>query len=165
VNKSRATSRLIVFALTNIALAISPSILHAAGSSAYLGLTGIESSAIDAKGVRHSSKKYPGSFAPWIQDRVKAFAPDYPYRDRAQCNEGTGVFRLVLDLKTGAVTRVTMVKSTGFVTLDRAATAAFRRWRWQPGKWKEIEMPITFTISLRSIRPPPGAVRLPTLGQ
>jgi TonB family protein len=76
-----------------------------------------------------------------------------------------GIFRLTLDLKTGAVTRVTIVKSTGFLTLDRAAMAAFRRWRWKPGKWKEIDMPIRFSLSSSRPRLPPGAVRIPTLGQ
>lgn len=95
----------------------------------------------------------------------KRLAPDYPLRDRFQRSEGTGIFRLMLDLKTGAVTGVAMVKSTGFVTLDRNAIAAFRRWRWKPGKWKEIEIPITFTMSPSPPRLPPGAVRIPTLGQ
>lgn len=163
MNKSRTISRRIVL-LASIALAIAPS-LQAAGSSAYLGTTGMPSSAVDAKGVRHFSSKNPRGFPPWIQDRVKAFAPDYPYRDRAQRNEGTGVFRLRLNLKTGAVTHVTMLKSTGFVTLDRAALASFYHWRWKPGKWKEIEMPITFTLSSHQTRLPSGADRIPSLGQ
>lgn len=164
MNESRAISRWIVF-VASIAFAILPSVLQGAGSSAYISDTGITSSAVDGKGVRHFSNKYPRHFAPWIRDRVKAFAPDYPYRDRAQRNEGTGIFRLTLDLKTGAVTRVTMLKSTGFATLDRSTTAAFRRWRWKPGKWKEIEMPVRFTMSTGPLRLPPGAIRIPSLGE
>lgn len=76
----------------------------------------------------------PGSaernLPPWFHDRVKAFAPDYPDRDRAKRNQGAGLFRLTLELKTGAVLRVTMLKSTGFVTLDRSTISAFRRWRF-----------------------------------
>jgi TonB family protein len=164
MNESRAINRWIL-SLASIALAILPSALHAARSTAYIADTGIPSSAVDAKGVRHFSTKYPRQSAPWIRDRVKSFAPDYPYRDRAQRNEGTGIFRMTLDLKTGAVTRVTMVKSTGFATLDRSTIGAFRRWRWQPGKWKEIEMPIRFTMSPAPPRLPPGAIRIPSLGQ
>lgn len=169
MNQSHALSRWNLL-VASIALALLPPALHGADSTAYLGDTGDRgdssiSNALDAKGVRHFSKKYGRNLPPWFQDRVKAFAPDYPYRDRAQRNEGRGIFRMSLDLKTGAVTRVTVVKSTGFATLDRATMEAFRRWRWKPGKWKEIEMPIRFTMSPRGPRPPPGAIRIPSLGQ
>jgi TonB family protein len=164
VNESRATNRWLL-AIASIALAILPPVLHGAGSTAYLGGESSNSSAVDAKGVRHSSKKYGRNLPPWFHDRVKALAPDYPFRDRARRNEGQGIFRLTLDLKTGEVIRVTMLKSTGFATLDRSTIAAFRRWLWKPGKWKEIEMPITFTMSPPPARLPPGAVRIPSLGQ
>jgi protein TonB len=165
MNEARALSRWI-FSAAFLALAVLPSVLQAAGSSAYLGNNmGINSRAVDARGVRHTSTNYPHALAPWFHDRVKAFAPDYPYRDRAQRNQGTGVFRLRLDLKTGAVARVTMLKSTGFVTLDRAALASFYHWRWKPGKWKEIEVPITFTMSPRPAQLRRGAVPIPSLGQ
>ena len=164
MNESRAIRRLIAL-WASIALAFLPPVLQGAGSTAYMSDTGITSSAVDAKGIRHFSEKYPRNVPPWIRDRIKAFAPDYPNRDRAERNEGTGVFRLILDLKTGAVTRVTIVKSTGFATLDRSTIAAFRRWRWKPGKWKEIEMPVRFTMSWRPPKLPPGAVRIRSLGQ
>jgi TonB family protein len=156
--------RLILFVLALIGPAISPSI-NAQSSTAYLGPTGTRSSAVDAKGVRHRDDERRGTLPVWMQDRIKVFAPDYPYRDRAQRNEGTGLFRLTLDLKTGAVTGITMLKSTGFVTLDRCTIAAFHHWRWKPGKWKEIEMPITFTMGQRPVRLPPGVVPIPSLGQ
>lgn len=156
--------------VASIALALLAPIVQGAGTTAYLGDTGdrgagSDSSAVDARGVRHSSRKYGRNLPPWFHDRVKTFAPDYPYRDRAQRNEGRGLFRLSLDLSTGTVTRVTMLKSTGFVTLDRSTIAAFRRWQWKPGKWKEIDLPIKFTLSQSPPRLPPGAVRIPSLGQ
>ena len=55
------------------------------------------------------------------------------------------MFQLNLDLKTGLVTRVTMIKSTGFPALDTSAVASLRQWRWKPGKWKEIEIGVAFT--------------------
>ena len=56
------------------------------------------------------------------------------------------MFRLTLDLKTGTVSKVTVLQSTGAAMLDASAIEAFRRWQWKPGKWKEIDMPITFTM-------------------
>jgi TonB family protein len=157
--------RSFLLALVVVGPTLCPSLLNGAGSSAYFGHSGIESTAVDAKGVRHRQDRRLRELPPWIQDRIKAFAPDYPRADRAKRNEGTGLFRLTLDLETGAVTRITMLKSTGFVTLDRCAIASFRHWRWKPGKWKEIEMPITFKMGSRPSPLPPGAVRIPTLGR
>jgi TonB family protein len=118
-------------------------------------------SAIDAKGVKHEAASYPGSRPPWALDQVNAVGPEYPYADRSQRHEGRGVFQLMLDLKSGAVVKVAVIKSTGFVTLDRSAAAALRQWRWPPGKWKEITMPITFTMSPASVAVPKDARLLP----
>jgi len=119
-----------------------------AASPAPLAHPSVTSAAIDAKGVAHVSTEY-GEHPPWLNDVVHRVAPDYPYASRAQRNEGTGQFRLILDLKTGAVTNATVITSTGFPGLDRAAMAAFRQWRWKPGKWKEIGLPFTFILMSR----------------
>src|SRR5437879_1305668 len=74
--------------------------------SAYLGARG--TSAVDAKGVRHNGDDYPRKHPPWLDDRVKAVAPDYPYSERARRHEGAGWFQLALDLRTGAVTQVSV---------------------------------------------------------
>jgi TonB family protein len=108
----------------------------------------VTSAAIDAKGVAHLSTEY-GEHPPWMDDVIHSVTPDYPYSSRAQRNEGTGQFRLILDLKTGAVTNVMVIRSTGFPGLDRSAIAAFRQWRWKPGRWKEIGLPYTFILMAR----------------
>jgi periplasmic protein TonB len=105
----------------------------------------VTSAAIDAKGVAHLSTEY-GEHPPWMNDLIHAVTPDYSYGERAMGHGGTGQFRLVLDLKTGAVTNVTVIRSTGFPGLDRAAMAALRKWRWKPGRWKEIGLPYTFIL-------------------
>jgi TonB family protein len=117
------------------------------------------SAAVDAKGVRHSSRDYPKVFAPWVRDCVKTNAPDYPHEDRWGRHQGAGLFRLKLDLKTGVVTNVTLLKSTGFSTLDNSAMAALRKWRWPPGKWREVDIPVRFEIS--DSLTPAGAIRIP----
>jgi TonB family protein len=134
-----------------------------AQSSAFFGsdvgpVAGL-SSAVDAKGVRHYGRDYPKVLSPWVRDCVKAIAADYPHEDRWARHQGVGLFRLRLDLKTGVVTNVTLLKSTGFSTLDNSAMAALRKWRWQPGKWREAEIPVRFEIS--NSLPPAGAIRIP----
>ena len=144
-----------------VSIAIATQTRLFAQSQAFLS-TEEGTTAIDAKGVRHTGPpRHPGILAPWLQDRLKAVAPDYPYGDRAQHHTGTGRYRLQLDLKTGGVTRITIIKSTGFRTLDNGALVALRRWRWKPGRWREIEMPVTFRLERGPLQLPPGSVRLP----
>jgi TonB family protein len=102
------------------------------------------SSAVDAKGVRHRGTDYVGPL-PWMRDAIKTQRPKYPYEQRARYIGGMGVVRVTLDLSTGAVSKVAMVQSTGVPALDSSAMEAFRQWQWKPGKWKEIDVPITFT--------------------
>ena len=105
------------------------------------------SSAIDAKGTRYVQRPNTnGGMPPWIAEMVYRPKPEYPYSERSKHNEGSGLFRVFIDLKTGGVTNIAIVRSTGFPKLDEAAVNAFQRWRWKPGKWKEVEIPVTFTM-------------------
>jgi len=107
------------------------------------------SSAVDAKGDRHQASEYPKGHVPWIQDEVKTVKPDYPYTERAHRIGGFGLYRVTLDLKTGSVTKVTVIQSTGVPVLDDNAMKALRQWLWKPGKWKEINVPIAFLPQFR----------------
>jgi TonB family protein len=122
-----------------------------------------ETSAVDIHGVRHFRNQYPGRHAPWQDDMSQAFAPDHPYGDRSLHHQGKGLFQITLDTKTGAVTEIAVVKSTGFSSLDSAAIASLRHWRWKPGKWKQINLPIAFELSKGSPRLKPGQTPLPHL--
>ena len=106
-------------------------------SKAFLINSG-DTSAVDAKGVRHRGLDYPRKRPPWLQDVIKSVAPDYPDRDRILRHKGRGLFKLTLDLKTGEVAKVIVIRSTGFPALDAPAVASLRQWRWKAGKWKEI---------------------------
>src|SRR5437588_2915793 len=100
------------------------------------------SSAVDAKGVRHRGSDYVGR-VPWMADAIKKQRPDYPYELRARHVVGNGLFRITLDITTGSVSKVAIVQSTGVPALDNSAVKALRQWQWKPGKWKEIDVPIT----------------------
>jgi TonB family protein len=117
-------------------------------------------SAVDAKGIRHDAHSYKGN-APWLVDRVGGPAPEYPIEERRMRHQGRAIVRLTLDLKTGHVIKASLVKSSGYPTLVRCAVAAFSRWTWRPGKWKEIDLPVTFEIG-NPQSPPRGSVRLPS---
>jgi len=107
-------------------------------------------SAVDAAGKRYvGSRDLPGLNEPWTRDRIKFVAPDYPYGDRAKHPQGDGFFRISIDLKTGLVTQVSILKSTGYASLDASALAAIREWRWKPGRWQQVDMPTRFTMGRR----------------
>src|SRR4051794_41563649 len=118
-----------------LALLFAAASVLAQGRSAYIEPGEGPSSAIDLKGRHYNGSDYPGKATPpWWQDRVRAVAPEYPFDDRARHHEGKGLFRASLDPKTGAVTSVSITKSTGFATLDGCAVSALRNWRWRPGR-------------------------------
>jgi TonB family protein len=105
-----------------------------------------ESSAVDLKGVRHHTSDYGDERPPWDTDLIKFVKPDYPTDARARHMQGTAAFRITLDVNTGSAANVTRIKSTGSTALDDAAMRAIRLWRWRPGRWKEIDIPVTFTL-------------------
>jgi TonB family protein len=154
-----------------VGIVLVPMELHGYGSEAFLvGSNALKISAVGAKGVRHTlpAQSYESGrvSAPWMRDGVKLVAPNYPTQDQLWHHTGIGLFRIYLDLSTGAVKQVSVLKSTGFATLDNSAVVAFRQSRWKPGRWKEIDVPVKF-ILLRNPgspwRPPAGAVRLQPL--
>ena len=101
--------------------------------------------AIDAQGVRHWRNEYSGR-PRYFGDILDVSTPDYPYSERKQYHTGSGLFRLSIDPKTGLVTKVATPESTGFPVLDRCAVDGFRKWRWKPGTWREVDLPITFKL-------------------
>jgi TonB family protein len=108
------------------------------------------SGAVDAKGVRHRGSDYVGP-VPWMKDRIKIVPLKYPYAAAARHIQGSGLFRISLDLNTGFVSKVTVIQSTGSPMLDSYTTDALHRWRWKPGRWREIDVPMTFRIGSNPI--------------
>jgi TonB family protein len=102
-----------------------------------------------------------GDKQPWVDDAINKVGPSYPYADRVKHHQGSGRFRMILDPKTGRVTDVRIYQSTGYQSLDQSVLAALRQWRWKPGKWKEIDFPVNFTMTTGPRPLPAGAVPLP----
>lgn len=94
-------------------------------------------------------------------DVVHIVSPRYPHKLQAGRIGGTGVFRMNIDFKTGKVTNVAVVKSTGSDQLDREALFALRQWRFKPGKLTKADIPITFQAS-GTVDLPPGARLMPS---
>jgi TonB family protein len=76
----------------------------------------------------------------------KKCPPKYPYEARRAGLQGAGVFRMYID-QSGVVTRIGVMKSTGHEMLDLAASAGLACWRAKPGRRRELDMPVKFTLS------------------
>jgi TonB family protein len=57
---------------------------------------------------------------------------------------GNGVVLVTIDPKTGNVSGVRMLQSTGSSVLDGAALQAYSQWRFKPGSVTQVKMPISF---------------------
>jgi TonB family protein len=96
------------------------------------------------------------------EDVLYKVGPRYPSKFRQARIGGTGRFRMNVDFNTGKVKSVTIVKSTGEDGLDREAIFALRRWRFKPGKARQVEVPITFYNGKEPLVWPRGAVLTPS---
>lgn len=94
--------------------------------------------AFDAKGVKHSVRDYVED--PWLTYASKKVTPVYNHT----LGEGGGLYRVTIDLKTGSVSQVTIVQSTGTKILDTRAIEALRQWEWKPGSWRQADVPFIF---------------------
>jgi len=100
--------------------------------------------AIDANDIRHPN-------ALCLRDAVYAPRPQYPYESTGMADpgtwtrnlEGSGLYRLEINLVTGRVSRITVIKWTGSAKINAAVTHSFSQWAFKPGKWKEITIPTT----------------------
>jgi TonB family protein len=155
------TKRVVVHTILSMLCTLASVHLAAAqrGSRAYESPRG--GAAMDLKGRWHSAREYPNGHAPWnFADQITAVAPHYSFEDRAQRNQGQGVFHVLVDPKTGAVTQVTILTSTGHGSLDAAAIRALRRWRWKPSTWKELMIPVRFVMARDAPKEPQDAIRI-----
>jgi hypothetical protein len=103
--------------------------------------------AIDAHG-----KRQPNALC--ARDVIWAYAPRYPLRapssDPASWSRqfrGDGLYRLDINLKTGRVSGVKIIKSSGSAILDRVSTWAFSRWIFTAGKWSAMIIPTTVRVT------------------
>jgi TonB family protein len=76
----------------------------------------------------------------------KRMVPIYPYEARRGHIEGAGIFRMYIDAD-GVVRSVAVMKSTGSKILDLAAAGGLYRCHGKPGRRREVDMPVRFTMT------------------
>src|SRR5436853_6648107 len=75
-------------------------------------------------------------------------APGAAYPEEAQKAKttGIGVYELRID-NVGKISAVAVVKSSGSAVLDSAATTAFKKWRFKPGVFRSVRIPVSWAVN------------------
>jgi TonB family protein len=72
----------------------------------------------------------------------------YPWEARRDYRSGSGIYRVYIN-PNGKVRTVGVVRSTGHQDLDLAAATGLYHSLFKPGRRRELDLPVTFTLSRR----------------
>ena len=67
------------------------------------------------------------------RDTVTAPDPEYPMKSQHLGYQGQGIYRLIINDKTGVVDEVKVMKTTGHRELDASAVMTLFQWKFRPG--------------------------------
>jgi TonB family protein len=70
----------------------------------------------------------------------------YPEEARKKKLSGSGLYELQIN-KGGTTTAVAIVKSSGSAVLDQAARSAFLKWRFTPGVFRTVRVPVNWSVN------------------
>src|SRR6476646_5851076 len=79
-----------------------------------------------------------------VQNTLASPGPPYPEAAQKAKMTGSGFYELRIN-KAGTITSVVIVKSSGNDVLDKAATTTFRRWRFKPGIFTSVRIPVSWS--------------------
>ena len=85
--------------------------------------------------------------AKYKKDSLVAPEPEYPVKSRNLGHQGQGIYRLIVNEKTGIVDEVKLMKSAGSRELDASAVMALFNWKFRPGAVKQRDVLIKFSVS------------------
>jgi TonB family protein len=79
--------------------------------------------------------------------RYATASPGAGYPEAAQKAQlsGSGLYELQIN-KAGVTTAVTILKSSGKPVLDQAAKSAFLKWRFKPGVFSRVRVPVSWSV-------------------
>jgi TonB family protein len=81
-----------------------------------------------------------------VRYAITSPGPGYPQEAQRTKAAGSGVYELRLD-KAGVPKTVVIVKSSGSVVLDKAATTTFQKWRFKPGIFTSVRVPVAWSVN------------------
>jgi TonB family protein len=80
--------------------------------------------------------------------RYATASPGAGYPEAAQKAHlsGSGLYELQIN-KAGVTTAVSILKSSGKPVLDQAARSAFLKWRFKPGVFSRVRVPVSWAVN------------------
>jgi TonB family protein len=73
-------------------------------------------------------------------------AAAYPEEARKTKTTGSGIYELRVS-KSGVTSEVVIVKSSRSAILDNAAKNTFLKWRFKPGVFSRVKVPVSWTVN------------------
>ena len=81
------------------------------------------------------------------KDAVSAPNPEYPMKAQHLGYQGQGIYRLIVNQKTGTADEVKVLKTTGHRELDASAIMTLFNWKFTPGKVTQRDVLIIFQMT------------------
>jgi TonB family protein len=85
--------------------------------------------------------------AKYKQDSIAAPDPEYPMKAQHMNYQGQGIYRLIINDKTGVADEVKVLRTTGHRELDASAVMTLFNWKFKPGAVKQRDVLIVFQLT------------------
>ena len=81
------------------------------------------------------------------KDTLAAPDPEYPIKSQHLGYQGQGIYRLVINKKTGMADEVKVLRTTGHRELDASAVLTFMNWKFPPGTVDHRDVLVVFHLT------------------
>ncbi|HJT45055.1 MAG TPA: TonB family protein [Chthoniobacterales bacterium] len=81
------------------------------------------------------------------KDAVAAPDPEYPIKAQHLGYQGQGIYRLIINKKTGMADEIKVLKTTGHRELDATSVMTLLNWKFQPGTIDHRDVLIVFQLT------------------
>lgn len=85
--------------------------------------------------------------AQYKKDALAAPEPEYPMKAQHLGYQGQGIYRLVINEKTGMADEIKVLKTAGHRELDASAVMTLLNWKFQPGTIDHRDVLIVFQLT------------------
>src|SRR5712691_5305386 len=85
--------------------------------------------------------------AKYKKDTLAAPDPEYSIKAQHLGEQGQGIYRLVVNEKTGVADEVKVLKTTGHRELDASAVMTLFNWKFRPGAVKQRDVLVKFSVT------------------
>jgi TonB family protein len=85
--------------------------------------------------------------AKYKKDSIAAPEPEYPIKAQHMNYQGQGIYRLIINDRTGVADEVKVLRTTGHRELDASAVMTLFNWKFKPGAVKQRDVLIVFQLT------------------